>query len=279
MLCIEEVPAATEQIRAWRSDALTVALVPTLGNLHAGHMSLVKKAGQVADKTVVSIFVNPTQFVQGEDFESYPRTLDADLGQLQSENVDLVFCPPVDSMYSNSEVQTRVTVSGLEDRFCGASRPGHFAGVATVVLKLFNIIEPDVAIFGEKDYQQLLVIRQMVRDLFVPVKILGMPTVREEDGLAVSSRNNYMNANQRHVAGGLYRVLRQTADAISTGDSNYSKLEKQAVDELVRTGFQPDYIAICDAATLGPPIDGDIVVLGAAWLGRARLIDNMVVRR
>lgn len=279
MQYIEDVSATTEQVRAWRSAGHTVALVPTLGNLHAGHLSLVKKAGQVADKTIVSIFVNPTQFVQGEDFESYPRTLDVDLDQLRAENVDLVFCPATDSMYFNSEEQTRVTVSGLEDRYCGASRPGHFAGVAIIVLKLFNIIEPDVAIFGEKDYQQLLVVRQLVRDLFIPVKILGMPTVREEDGLAVSSRNHYLDADQRHVAPGLYRVLKETAAAITAGDTDYSKLEKQAVTALDKSGFRTDYIAICDAATLGPPVDGNIVVLGAAWIGKARLIDNVVVGR
>ena len=166
MQYFEDVASTKEQIHAWRADGNTIALVPTLGNLHAGHLSLVKKGRELADKTIVSIFVNPTQFVPGEDFDNYPRTLTADLEQLQSEHVDLVFCPATESIYTKSEEQTRVTVSGLEDRFCGTSRPGHFAGVATVVLKLFNIIEPDMAIFGEKDYQQLLVIRQIVSDLF-----------------------------------------------------------------------------------------------------------------
>ena len=238
-----------------------------------------KKGRELADKTIVSIFVNPTQFVPGEDFDNYPRTLTADLEQLQSEHVDLVFCPATESIYTKSEEQTRVTVSGLEDRFCGTSRPGHFAGVATVVLKLFNIIEPDMAIFGEKDYQQLLVIRQIVSDLFIPVSIIGMPTVRESDGLAMSSRNHYLDNHQRKIAAGLYRVLQDTAAAIRAGKTDYPGLEKQAANSLNRAGFRTDYIAICDAGTLGRPAAGDIVVLAAAWLGKARLIDNVVIRR
>lgn len=275
----EDVTSTKEQIHAWKSDGNTIALVPTLGNLHAGHMSLVSKARELADKTVVSIFVNPTQFVQGEDFEGYPRTLSADLEKLQSERIELAFCPPVESIYFDGEDQTRVTVSGLENRYCGASRPGHFAGVATVVLKLFNIIEPDMAIFGEKDYQQLLVIRHMARDLFIPVSIIGMPTVREDDGLAISSRNLYLDSDQRKIAAGLYRVLQETAATIRSGKTDYALLEKQATDSLNRAGFRTDYVAICDASTLGPPAAGDLVILAAAWLGKARLIDNVLIRR
>lgn len=279
MQYFEDVTITKEQIHAWKADGYSIALVPTLGNLHAGHLSLVKNALKLADKTVVSIFVNPTQFVQGEDFENYPRTLSADLEKLRSEKVDLVFCPAVENIYSDSEDQTRVTVSGLENRFCGASRPGHFAGVATVVLKLFNIIEPDMAIFGEKDYQQLLVIRQMVRDLFIPVSIIGMPTVREKDGLAMSSRNHYLDNSQRQIAAGLYRVLQDTAEAIRSGETDFAALEKQSHESLNRAGFRTDYFAICDASTLGTPAGGDIIVLAAAWLGKARLIDNVLIRR
>jgi len=279
MQYFEDIASTKEQIHAWRADSNTIALIPTLGNLHAGHLSLVKKGRELADKTVVSIFVNPTQFVPGEDFENYPRTLTADLEQLQSEQVDLVFCPATESIYTKSGEQTRVTVSGLEDRYCGTSRPGHFAGVATVVLKLFNIIEPDMAIFGEKDYQQLLVIRQIVSDLFVPVSIIGMPTVRESDGLAMSSRNHYLDNHQREIAAGLYRVLQDTAAAIRAGKTDYPGLETQAANSLNRAGFRTDYIAICDAGTLGRPTAGDIVVLAAAWLGKARLIDNVIIRR
>lgn len=279
MQYFEDIASTIEQIHAWRADNNTIALIPTLGNLHAGHLSLVKKGRELADKTVVSIFVNPTQFVPGEDFENYPRTLTADLEQLQSEQVDLVFCPATESIYTKSGEQTRVTVSGLEDRYCGTSRPGHFAGVATVVLKLFNIIEPDMAIFGEKDYQQLLVIRQIVSDLFVPVSIIGMPTVRESDGLAMSSRNQYLDNHQREIAAGLYRVLQDTAAAIRAGKTDYPGLETQAANSLNRAGFRTDYIAICDAGALGRPTAGDIVVLAAAWLGKARLIDNVIIRR
>lgn len=279
MQTLEDVAATTDLIRGWRDEKYTVALVPTLGNLHAGHLSLVKKAGQVADKTVVSIFVNPTQFVAGEDFESYPRTYEADLEKLRDENIDLAFCPRTESIYPGAEDQTRVSISGIEDRYCGASRPGHFAGVATVVVKLFNITIPDVAVFGEKDYQQLLIIRQLVRDLFIPVQIISMPTVREPDGLAMSSRNHYLDQEQRNIAPVLYRTLRDTISAISSGNDNYGDLERKAIESLNSTGFKTDYFAICDATTLGPPGEGDIVVLAAAYLGRARLIDNVLYRR
>lgn len=269
------------QLSAWRKQDRSIALVPTMGNLHAGHLSLVTKAQQIADRTVATIFVNPTQFVQGEDYAAYPRTFDDDRKALEASGADVLFHPEVHEMYPDgAEKQTQVTVTGLDDIFCGKFRPGHFSGVATVVTKLFIITEPAVALFGEKDYQQLLVIRRLVRDLNLPVAIVGMPTVREDDGLALSSRNQYLNETERRTAPMLYRSLLQISAEIKKGCTDYARLERDAVAHLAQAGFRPEYLGIRRASDLGEAGDDrDLVVLAAAWLGQARLIDNVLVGR
>lgn len=280
MQVIDRISALQKQLSAWRDARRRIALVPTMGNLHAGHLSLVTKAKQVADRVVATIFVNPTQFVPGEDYETYPRTLDRDREQLNEAGTDLLFCPPVEAVYPGAMTQqTRIVVPALDNIFCGRSRPGHFSGVATVVVKLLNVVQPDVAIFGEKDYQQLLLIKQLVRDLFIPVEILGMPTVRETDGLALSSRNSYLSQAERKIAPLLYQTLRQSMEKIRAGHNDFSGLETEAAQRLDQAGFKTEYVAVRDAATLGEPENGDLVILVAAHLGRARLIDNLVIRR
>ena len=259
----------------------TVALVPTMGNLHAGHIELVKVARQLAEHVVVSIFVNPMQFSGGEDIDAYPRTLAEDKARLEHEGVTLLFTPPVKAVYpGNMEKHTRIEVPGLSDLFCGASRPGHFVGVATVVCKLFNMVQPDIAVFGQKDYQQLMVIRHMVDDLAMPVAIHGVPTVREPDGLAMSSRNGYLTEEQRGRAPVLYAVLQETAAQLKNGGTHYQQLEKQARDKIAQAGLKVDYFSIVDANDLGAPSAGkELVILLAAYLGKARLIDNLEVSR
>ena len=270
-----------EQLSAWRKQGRSIALAPTMGNLHAGHLSLVKKAQQIADRTVATIFVNPAQFVQREDYAAYPRTFEKDRKALEASGADVLFHPEVNEMYpEGAEMQTRVTVTGLDDIFCGKFRPGHFSGVATAVTKLFHITEPDVALFGEKDYQQLLVIRRLVRDLNLPVAIVGMPTVREDDGLALSSRNQYLVATERRTAPLLYRSLLRVSEEIKKGCTDYARLECDAVAHLSQAGFRPEYLSIRRASDLGEAgSDKDLIVLAAAWLGRTRLIDNVLVGR
>ena len=276
---IQKIETLREQLALIRKAKKKIALVPTMGNLHQGHLSLVTKAKQHADYIVVTIFVNPSQFVAGEDFEDYPRTLDADLEMLKEMNVDLVFIPQTEEIYPDSDqMKTEVTVPELDSIYCGKYRPGHFNGVATVVTKLFNMVQPDVAIFGEKDFQQLLVIRRLVKDLNIPVEIIGAPIVRERDGLAMSSRNQYLTESERAQAPELFKCLNKMADAIKQGDSNYKKLEMEAVDELLANGFKPEYVGICDAETLKTPINHKLVIIAAAWLGNARLIDNVAVQ-
>lgn len=257
-----------------------VALVPTMGNLHRGHLTLVRRAKEVADHVVVSIFVNPLQFDRREDLEAYPRTLEADTALLEAEGVDLLFAPGVESIYPEGmTVHTRVEVPVVSENFCGASRPGHFVGVATIVCKLFNMVQPQVALFGKKDYQQLLVIRKMVQDLAMPVEIIGVPTVREADGLAMSSRNNYLSEAERRQAPALYRALRHTADRLRTGRQDFGDLEALAVREIEAAGLKSDYFSIRRAADLGEPGEAEhnLVILAAAFLGKARLIDNLEV--
>jgi pantoate--beta-alanine ligase len=267
-----------KRIKRWREMNQRVALVPTMGNLHAGHIALVKQSRKLADRVVVSIFVNPLQFGPQEDFGAYPRTPDADRLQLAVAGTDLLFIPEVDEVYPGGmDAATRVEVPGLSGILDGASRPGHFIGVATVVAKLFNMVQPDMAIFGEKDYQQLLVIRRMTSDLCLPIEIVGHPTVRELDGLAMSSRNQYLTKAERAQAPLLHRVLRETAFALRDGGRDFGMLQKQAIDKLVGGGFKPDHVEIRQVETLALPTAGDtrFVVLGAAWLGKARLIDNV----
>ncbi len=268
-----------EQLGEIRSAGRKIALVPTMGNLHAGHLSLVKQVQEIADYVVVSIFVNPTQFVEGEDFNNYPRTLEADLEYLKQINVDVVFVPDMNEIYpENIQITTEVIVPELDSIYCGEYRPGHFKGVATIVTKLFNIVQPDIAIFGEKDYQQLLVIRSLVKNLNLPIDIIGSPTIREADGLAMSSRNKYLTTAERQQAPLLYKCIKKVVVSLKNGESNYKNLEKEALSTLKNAGFKPEYFNICDAETLKNPINQELVVLAAAWLGKARLIDNVAVQ-
>lgn len=277
MITLNTIVDLRRQVRQWRSEGERIALVPTMGNLHAGHLTLVRAALEMADRVVVSIFVNPLQFGAGEDFDSYPRTMQQDAAALTETGADLLFAPAVDEVYTRPQaLQTRVEVPGLSDILCGASRPGHFVGVATVVCKLFNMVQPDIALFGQKDYQQLLVIRHMAEDLCIPVEIIGVQTVREEDGLAMSSRNGYLTAGERSQAPELYRIMLATAAAIESGQRDYAKLEAEARQALEKAGFGPDYYSIRRAGDLAEPtgVEDSLIILAAAYLGRARLIDN-----
>lgn len=265
-------------INAERSKGRTIGFVPTMGNLHEGHLDLVRKAGNSCDVVVVSIFVNPMQFGAGEDLDSYPRTLTADKEKLFAEGVQILFTPSPEEIYPYGLAQqTAVTVPELSDTLCGSNRPGHFTGVATVVTKLFNIVQPDVAVFGEKDFQQLSIIRKMVRDLCLPINIVGVATARDEDGLALSSRNGYLTAAQRRTAPLLNRVLLECREAIACGFDNYGELEARAQAKLTEAGFQPDYFDIRDANTLGEVTENteEVAILAAARLGKPRLIDNV----
>jgi pantoate--beta-alanine ligase len=278
---VEPVPALRRQVQEWRRAGLRVAFVPTMGNLHAGHLTLVREAQQVADRTVASIFVNPLQFGPSEDFDAYPRTLEQDRALLEGEGTDLLFAPSVQAVYPHGQAaQTRVEVPGLSNILCGASRPGHFAGVATVVCKLFNMVQPDVALFGEKDFQQLLVIRRMTEDLCMPVEVRGVATVREADGLAMSSRNAYLTSDERARAPRLYQALLRAAERLRTGVAA-AEVERLGAAELDAEGMGCDYFSVRRAQDLGPPsvLDRDLVALAAARLGRARLIDNLRVGR
>ena len=280
MLTEQKAGEVRKRIKRWRDINQRVAFVPTMGNLHAGHIALVKRARELAERVVVSIFVNPMQFGPHEDFNTYPRTPDADRLQLAVAGVDMVFMPDADEMYPGSvEAATRVEVPGLSDVLDGTSRPGHFVGVATVVAKLFNMVQPDVAVFGEKDYQQLLVIRRMTADLCLPVEIAGLATVRELDGLAMSSRNQYLNKTERTQAPLLQRVLKEAAYAVRDGQRDYAGVQKHATASLQTGGFKPDYVEIRQADTLAAPANDEtrFVVLGAAWLGKTRLIDNVLL--
>ena len=258
-----------------------IAFVPTMGNLHAGHLALVKKARETADFTIVSIFVNPFQFGEGEDYASYPRTLDDDIASLIESGNDFLFVPSVDDLYPDGlDRVARIEVPELSEILCGEFRPGFFRGVTTVVGMLLNLAQPDVAIFGEKDYQQLVIIRRMVRDLHLPVEIMGVPTMREDDGLAMSSRNGYLSEAERRRAPVLYRTLCEARDAIQAGDNNYPVLEAVGLHALEGAGFRPDYFAIRSAVDLAEAEENsELRVLSAAWLGTARLIDNIPVGR
>jgi pantoate--beta-alanine ligase len=271
-----------QRIRQWRRAGERIGFVPTMGNLHAGHGSLVGLAGELADRVIVSVFVNPLQFGPNEDFAAYPRTPDEDRRLLESMHVDLLFVPEVDDIYPRGQqTTTRVHVPGLEDILCGAFRPGHFMGVATVVTKLLNIVLPDAAVFGEKDFQQLMIIRRAATDLCMPVEIIGAPTTREADGLAMSSRNRYLSAQERAIAPQIYAELSRARAALEGGSSDFAALERAGLDALVKAGFRPDYFSVRDAATLDPPAADStgLVVLTAARIGRARLIDNVRATR
>ena len=280
MQFIESLNTLRELRQTWRSAGHTVAFVPTMGNLHDGHLDLVKQAKTLADKVVVSIFVNPMQFGANEDLDAYPRTLDADRSKLEALGVDALFFPAVDDVYPRGlSEQTFVEVPGISDLLCGASRPGHFRGVATIVCKLFNMVQPDVACFGEKDFQQLQVIRTMVEDLSMPINIVGVPTRRQEDGLAMSSRNGYLSAEQRATATRIYAAMEQMREAICARQDSYADIERKASQSLMSAGLKPEYVTIRNAKNLQPAEPGDqqLVILMAAFMGTTRLIDNMQI--
>ncbi len=273
----EQLDGLRAAIKGWRSRGQSLALVPTMGNLHNGHLALVEEAGRRADRVVVSIFVNPTQFGPGEDFESYPRTRAADLAALEQVGCDLVWLPTVAQMYPLPLPFKMQVPEKLAKQLCGASRPGHFDGVAGVVLRLFNQVGPDVAVFGEKDFQQLVIIRQLVEDFALEIDVVGLATVRDRDGLAKSSRNGYLDAAERARAPELYRVLDEMAEALRNG-ADFQALRAAALEQLEAAGFRPDYLEWRNARDLtAPNPDTPTRLFAAAWLGRARLIDNVGV--
>lgn len=280
MLVVHSKQELAEHIAEWRQNGEHVALVATMGSLHAGHLALVELAREHAERVVVSIFVNPTQFGESEDFDEYPRTLELDKRRLKTTAADLIFAPDVATVYPfGIERATTVSVPGLTENFCGASRPGHFDGVTTVVARLFALVQPDVAVFGQKDYQQQLVLRRMVEDMSLPVTIITGETIREDDGLALSSRNSYLTEEERAKAPLLYEVLNSIGEELQNGRRDFSELEKVANQKLADAGFEVEYFAIRRAQNLEiPDRDCDeLVVLAAARLGAARLIDNVVV--
>jgi pantoate--beta-alanine ligase len=280
MLVVKSRESLAEQLADWRSHGDHVALVPTMGNLHQGHLALVELARENAERVVVSIFVNPTQFGEGEDYEDYPRTLERDSRHLKKAGADMIFAPDVETMYPfGLDMATIVSVPGLTENFCGASRPGHFDGVTSVVARLFAMVMPDVAVFGQKDYQQQLVIRHMTADLSLPINILTAETVRDDDGLALSSRNSYLSDETRESAPLLFESLRRAGEELQNGRRNFVELEQEARSRLTEAGFDVDYFAIRRAQNLEVP-DRDcdeLVLLVAARLGKVRLIDNIVI--
>jgi len=283
MQIFEQVSALRLQVAAWKRAGYSIGFVPTMGNLHDGHLSLVKLAQQQCDKVIVSVFVNPMQFGPNEDFDSYPRTFESDQMKLASLQLDAVFYPSVDEMYPKGVCQTQVQVpEELTGLLEGASRPGHFDGVTTVVCKLFNMVQPDKAVFGQKDYQQLAVIKTMVEDLALPIDIVAAPIGRDVDGLALSSRNQYLSVEQRAIAPKLHTLLQDIAVSIRSGNTNFSSLCETAGDALLDEGFDEiDYIVVCDANTLLPvySFQDNIVILAVARLGKTRLLDNILLTK
>lgn len=281
MQVVSNINELRELRRSWQSAKEVIAFVPTMGNLHQGHLKLVSEAKKSATKVVVSIFVNPLQFGPDEDLDAYPRTLDQDQKSLSSMGVDVLFLPSAEDIYSRGlEQQTFVEVPGLSYMICGASRPGHFRGVATIVCKLFNMVQPNQAYFGEKDFQQLQVIKAMVTDLSMNLSIHGVPTMRESDGLAMSSRNHYLNKEQRAIAPKLYASIVKMADDIKAGRRDFSAMVTDAKASLIEHGLKPDYIEVRSSASLLQPSheDTELVILAAAFLGKTRLIDNIQLR-
>lgn len=278
MKCIKEIIEVRKQLNSWRNAGDIIAFVPTMGNLHKGHMQLIEDAKKQADRVVVSIFVNPTQFGVGEDFSTYPRTEKQDKDKLESLGVDFVFMPSVAEMYATSNITT-ISVSDISEGYCVAKRVGHFDGVATVVSKLFNIVQPHKAFFGEKDFQQLAVIRAMVLDLNLPIEIVPVAIVRESSGLAMSSRNGYLSSEQKELAAQLYVSLSVAKEQILLGQVNYSEIEQQTCAKLEKLGFEPDYFSICRQLDLkkAEKLDRGLVILLAAKLGKTRLIDNLQI--
>jgi pantoate--beta-alanine ligase len=280
MEIVDSVSRLRQAVQQCRSKGNKIALVPTMGNLHAGHIHLVEQARCQADYVVVSIFVNPTQFGVGEDFASYPRTVSQDQLKLEQSGADLLFLPEVEQIYPHT-ASTMIVVKNLSEILCGASRPGHFSGVATIVGKLFNMVQADVAVFGEKDYQQLAVIRQMVKDLNFDVAIFPVATVREADGLAMSSRNSYLAGKHRRIAPMLYQSLCQAKHAIMAGDQSFDCIEQLQTQNLFEAGFEVDYFSIRRQEDLqaAEATDTELIILVAAKLGKSRLIDNILLSR
>jgi pantoate--beta-alanine ligase len=280
MITVGSIEALREQVRAWRLDGERVGLVPTMGSLHDGHLSLLTAARLHAERIIASVFVNPLQFGPGEDFERYPRAPEEDQQLLEKAGCDMLFLPEVREIYPDGgRSATRITVEPLSGILCGRFRPGHFDGVATVVAKLFGIVQPDVAVFGEKDYQQLAVIRRMTADLDIPVQVFGAATVRAPDGLAMSSRNRYLSHAERAVAPRIYATLRAVAERIERGERDYAQLSSWGAAQLQAAGMATDYFEVRDAASLAEPAPAtrELVILTAARLGKARLIDNLRV--
>ena len=277
METVTTIAIVRERVCGWHQQGLRVAFVPTMGNLHAGHLSLIEAAHRHGDRFIASLFVNPMQFGPNEDFAHYPRTPDKDAAMLADAGCSLLFMPDAAEIYPHgSQRSTQVAVPELSKILCGEFRPGHFEGVATVVAKLFNIVEPDIAVFGEKDYQQLTIIRRLVADLCMPIEIVGAPTVREPDGLAMSSRNQYLTPEERKIAPRIHQALKHAVNRLQGGERDFGAIEREGTQTLAGHGFRPDYFSIRDAA-LGLPEahSGELVVLIAARLGKARLIDNL----
>ena len=269
-----------QYVQHWKDHGRSIAFIPTMGNLHAGHMSLIEKGQALCDRSICSIFVNPMQFGPNEDWDHYPRTLEADIEKLEAVGCDLVYLPAASELYPEGLGRiSQVQVTDLTDNYEGKHRPGHFTGVATVVLKLFNIVKPDVSVFGKKDYQQYRVISKMVEDFNLDVQIIGQETTREPSGLASSSRNQYLDAAQLETAAMIYRQLQQTAQQIEQGARDFETLEKTAIENLDGAGFTTDYFAICNAETLQPASadDRDLVILVTAAMGQTRLLDNIEI--
>ncbi|MEL4424267.1 pantoate--beta-alanine ligase [Shewanella indica] len=281
MLTTAKIDEIRARVREWRQKGETIAFVPTMGNLHQGHVSLILEAERRADHVVASIFVNPLQFGKNEDLDAYPRTLGADQQKLTEAGCELLFTPTPELIYPKGlDAQTFVEVPGISDELCGASRPGHFRGVATIVCKLFNIVQPDIALFGRKDYQQLLVIKTMVTDLSLPIEVIGVETVREDSGLALSSRNGYLTETEKALAPKLKASMDKLAEAIVLGQ-DIDQAISNAKEFLRAAGLEPDYLEVREASSLKPVNSDDksLVILAAAYLGKARLIDNMILSR
>ncbi|WDD98234.1 pantoate--beta-alanine ligase [Thalassomonas actiniarum] len=280
MKTVNDITALRQQINEWRQQGLKIAFVPTMGNLHAGHIALVEEARKHADKVVASIFINPMQFGANEDIDSYPKTLGEDQQKLIAAGTELLFTPTAAIIYPKGlDQQTYIEVPDVSEGSCGESRPGHFRGVATIVAKLFNLVQPDVACFGKKDYQQLQVIQTMVEDLSMPIRIIGVETVREASGLAMSSRNGYLTEQEKAMAPALRQALLWLGEQLEQGNQDYQALSKQAAGKINLAGLNTDYIDIRHARTLArpKPADKELVILAAAHCGKARLIDNLQV--
>lgn len=276
----QDVEELRQYVQHWKDHGESVAFIPTMGNLHDGHLSLIRKGQSLCDRSICSIFVNPMQFGANEDFNHYPRTLDHDIQLLESVGCDLVYMPTASELYPQGlDKISQIHVTGLTENFEGSHRPGHFTGVATVVLKLFNIVKPDVSVFGKKDYQQYRVIRKMVSDLDLDVRIVGEETTREKSGLATSSRNQYLDTEQQHQASMIYQQLQAAQNRINRGERDFASIEQEAINMLDNNGFKTEYFAVCNAETLEPASEGDrdLVILVTAILGETRLLDNIEI--